>query len=223
MTSQYQIESPCRKSQQIAGLWKESKLWRCTQETGMPVQYRMVKLFARMQPPLNSWKLMTCVNYPCRTESKCMWIPHCQFISILLWLVSSVTPRGGHCNQSFHLSTIWFALQCGYIWQFRPTIIRSDGGAERAQEVTTADHLLTWRTAPSWRSMDLHSHWWMGWMLLSSSTMPLQTTQHCISMLKSHSQALFWRRLCSFWMIPEQCIRWYCLKPLWADTGPVQN
>jgi len=74
---------------------------------------------ARKQPPLNSWKLMTCVNYPCRkTESKCMWIPHCQFISILFWLVSGVTPTatGGHCNQSFHLSTIWFRLHSMWLY-----------------------------------------------------------------------------------------------------------
>ncbi len=62
---------------------------------------------------------MTCVNYPCRkTESKCMWIPHCQFISILFWLVSGVTPTatGGHCNQSFHLSTIWFRLHSMWLY-----------------------------------------------------------------------------------------------------------
>jgi hypothetical protein len=41
-------------------------------------------------------------------------------------------------------------IQCGYIPQFCTTIIQSVCGAERAQEVATADRLLTRRTAPSW-------------------------------------------------------------------------
>jgi hypothetical protein len=68
----HDLTIPDRDHNRLQDCGKNPNSGGAHRETGTPVQYRMVKLFARMQPPLNNWKLMTCVNYPYRTESKCM-------------------------------------------------------------------------------------------------------------------------------------------------------